>query len=78
MELEQRCGVRLGMTNKSPFMQNPMQVGAESIANESINQISKQQFSTERSLERHETFGQMDGLRSSRIASLEGGLQLDY
>lgn len=37
MELEQRCGVRLGMTNRSPFVGNPLQVGAESIANESIN-----------------------------------------
>lgn len=55
-----------------------MQVGAESIAAESINNVSKNQFSTERSLERHETFGPADGLQSSRMASLEGGLRVDY
>ena len=40
MELEQKCGVRLGMTSK-PHGRNQVQVGAESIVNDSINDISK-------------------------------------
>ena len=75
MELEKKCGVRLGMTSK-PHGVNQVQVGAESIVNDSINDISKQQFSTEKSLEMHETFGP-NGLRSSRMASLEAGLRID-